>query len=393
MTNPPYVRHHHLAAEDKARLHAVVAAKTGVNLSGLAGLYCSFLLSAHDWLADGGLSAWLIPSEFLDVNYGTAVKEYLTTRVNLLLLHRFTPADVQFADALVSSTVVLFEKAAPSAKPVTFSQGGGPTAPESSLDVPRASLVPSDKWARLFTNAMFTPASTGALFGDFFAIKRGIATGNNKFFILPEARAQALGLPAKFLRPILPPARYLPDAVITARGDGMPDIATPLVLLDCPLAPEEVRRSHPNLWDYLDRGIAAKVDAGYLASRRRPWYSQEARPAPPFLCTYMGRTKRDGGGPFRFLWNRSGAVAANVYLLLYPKGRLKAALARTPSLAGAVFASLRSIDPGEMVAGTRVYGGGLHKVEPKELAALPADFLGEASGRPGREKMPLFEFV
>jgi predicted RNA methylase len=391
ITNPPYIRHHHLSGADKARLRGIVAKKTGVTLSGLAGFYCSFMLYAHDWLADGGISVWLIPSEFLDVNYGTAVKEYLTTRVNLLRIHRFTPSDVQFADALVSSAVVVFEKGQPSAKPVVFSQGGKLTSPDSSLELPREALVPGKKWAKLFTRSAATHAHGGLTFGDLFAIKRGIATGKNEFFILPESRAKELGLPGEFLRPILPPARGLPDDIVTSRADGMPDIPTPLVLIDCPLQPQAVQRQYPKFWDYLSKGIEQNVHEGYLASRRNPWYSQEDRPPPPFLCTYMGRTKSDGGGPFRFIWNRSKATAHNVYLLLYPKSELKAALARKPSLAGKVFDSLRSLDTRKMIEGTRVYGGGLHKVEPNELASLPADFIVEAMRGSIRSGMPLFE--
>ena len=70
LTNPPYVRHHHLAAEEKQRLRELAQNATGLRLSGLAGLYCYFLLIAHAWLAENGLAAWLIPSEFMDVNYG-----------------------------------------------------------------------------------------------------------------------------------------------------------------------------------------------------------------------------------------------------------------------------------------------------------------------------------
>src|SRR5207302_6159457 len=86
------------------------AAEGMIKISGLAGLYCYFLLLADAWLADGGFGIWLIPSEFMDVNYGQAVKRYLTEDVKLVHIHRFCPADVQFSDALVSSAVVVFEK-------------------------------------------------------------------------------------------------------------------------------------------------------------------------------------------------------------------------------------------------------------------------------------------
>src|SRR5262249_2393841 len=109
---------------------------------------------------------------------------------------------------------------------------------------------------------------------------------------------------------------------------------------------------------------------------RRPWYSQEKRDPAPFLCTYMGREKCDGN-PFRFFWNTSRATAANVYLLLYPKGPLKAALAAQPDLYPIVFSHLKSLTDDRFINEGRVYGGGLHKMEPSELANLPA---GEIAG-------------
>jgi hypothetical protein len=378
ITNPPYVRHHHVPADDKARIRRIVAHRTGIDLSGLAGLYAFFLLAAHDWLAEGGLSAWLIPGEFLDVNYGVGLKEYLTTRVNLRRIHRFLPSDVQFADALVSSAVVVFERAGPCGRAVVFSQGGRPTAPDSSIEVPRGALAPRKKWTPLFSPSPSPAAHGGPTFGDLFTIRRGIATGDNAFFILTESRAKALGLPGAFLRSILPPARGLTVDIVPGREDGSPDLPDPPVLIDCPLQPEDVERDYPTLWDYLKRGIASKVHEGYLASRRSPWYSQEHRPPAPFLCTYMGRTRSDDSGPFRFIWNRSEATAPNVYLLLYPRWDLEAAFDRAPSLAAKVFEALRTGDTRRMIEGARVYGGGLHKVEPRELASLPASFIIEA---------------
>jgi hypothetical protein len=91
----------------------------------------------------------------------------------------------------------------------------------------------------------------------------------------------------------------------------------------------------------------------------------------------MGRS-RNGKHPFRFIWNRSQATAHNVYLMLYPKGPLMRALTADPALAGRVFEALRDIKPAQLLSEGRVYGGGLHKVEPKELAQIPAQPLLDA---------------
>src|SRR5262249_37696487 len=106
--NPPYVRHHHLQNGLKSRLQLRTLHACGVNIAGLSGLYCYFLGLSHSWLAPRAVSGWLIPSEFMDVNYGRAVKRYLLESVTLLRIHRFDPSDVQFADALVSSAIVWF---------------------------------------------------------------------------------------------------------------------------------------------------------------------------------------------------------------------------------------------------------------------------------------------
>lgn len=377
VTNPPYVRHHHLTPARKERLQGLVRERLGLRVSGLAGLYCYFLLLADAWLEEGGLAAWLFPSEFMDVNYGVAVKEYLTARVRLLHIHRFCPTDVQFADALVSSAVVVFEKAQP-AGPVVFSLGGSLRGPAMSVTIPHRLLRPSDKWTRY--TAQGGPAATrpeeDLRFGDLFTIRRGLATGNNGFFILPRSKAARLGLPARFLRPILPPPRRLPDRVIEAGPDGFPRLDPQLALLDCRLTEAEVKKSYPRLWRYLEVGKKSRVHESYLISRRTPWYSQEVRPAPPFLCTYMGRNG-NGRKPFRFLWNKSQATAHNVYLLLYPRGALQEVLTRATDLHAEVFAALSSLDTEGLAADGRVYGGGLYKMEPKELANVPAGFILE----------------
>ena len=96
LANPPYVRHHHMSREDKERLQNLTFKMTGVEVNGLAGLYVYFLLLATAWMEDDGVAAWLIPSEFMDVNYGAALKGFLADRVTLIRAHRVDPDDVQF---------------------------------------------------------------------------------------------------------------------------------------------------------------------------------------------------------------------------------------------------------------------------------------------------------
>jgi adenine-specific DNA-methyltransferase len=143
------------------------------------------------------------------------------------------------------------------------------------------------------------------------------------------------------------------------------------------------QRGQPQGQPLLQQGRAQNIHASYLASRRTPWYSQEQRPPAPFLCIYMGRS-RNGKHPFRFLWNRSQATAHNVYLMLYPAGCLRNALKQHPELQLDVFQALQLTNPAQLRAEGRVYGGGLHKVEPNELARIPARLVLDSVKTHGR---------
>lgn len=391
IANPPYVRHHHLSREDKERLKAKLMQSLRLEMSGLAGLYCYFLLLCHEWMEENGLAIWLIPSEFMDVNYGATVRKYLADSVTLLHLHRFCPTDAQFADALVSSSVVVFRKAKPPiGHQARFSFGGPIERPASEALIPLSTLRQSSKWTQFPAN--LTLSNTDELrLGDVFSIKRGLATGSNDFFILSETDAQRWEIPRQFLKPILPSPRDLKSDVIESEPNGMPQVATRLFLLDCALPEAQIESQWPKFFEYLNQGKQQEIHSAYLASHRMPWYSQENRPPAPFLCTYMGRS-RNGKHPFRFIWNRSQATAHNVYLMLYPKGPLLDALTKNPELEIQIFERLQEISSDSFISEGRVYGGGLHKVEPKELAKVPAGHLFQGLGAtlPMRKQLCMF---
>lgn len=124
-------------------------------------------------------------------------------------------------------------------------------------------------------------------------------------------------------------------------------------------------------------GKADGVAGRYLCQHRSPWYAQENRPAPPFVCTYLGRGNVKSGRPFRFILNHSMATVTNVYLALYPSGPLVEAIRADSGCRRRIWEILNRICPEAMLMEGRVYGGGLNKLEPRELANVPVPELAE----------------
>ncbi|MCL2624832.1 MAG: N-6 DNA methylase [Planctomycetaceae bacterium] len=378
--NPPYVRHHHISPEDKKR-HQNFADHLGIKLSGLAGLYCYFMLYTDAWLEKNGLSAWLIPGEFLDVNYGTGIKKYLKERVSLLRIHRFSPDDVQFTDALVSSAVVVFKKVRPSGDHnAEFSFGGGIFHPQERHEVPIHQLSINGKWSKLLGKKSNTASKT-VLLGDLFEIKRGLATGDNRFFILSreELEQHQLDHREDFFTPILPSPRFMRQTIIESDENGIPVLDNPLFLLNCSLPLATIRWNHPQLVKYLEQGEKEGIHHKYLCVHRQPWYSQEKRSPAMFYCSYIGRFSKHREHPFRFILNHSNAIVTNSYLAMYPKQELSVKLQDKDNQLF-LLDFLNSLPPETLLNEGRVYGGGMYKLEPKEMAEVDVTSAAEKLG-------------
>lgn len=369
LTNPPYVRHQHLSQNEKNFLSTAVKEETGIALSKLAGLYCHFILLANKWLAPNAICGWLVPSEFMDVNYGSALKDYLLNHVHLLRIHRYSPEQSMFADAFVSSCVIWFKnEIVPNDYNVEFTFGGTHQKPCQKKQIRKTELMREHKWTRFPEKEIRCEITDKITLGDFFDIKRGIATGDNHFFILDRSEIARLGMDMSFFKPILPSPRYLKTDCIYSDSCGIPQIEPQYFLLDCRLPEQEIQQNDPATWCYLQSGLE-KTSQKYLCRNRKKWYWQEHRKSTYFLCSYMGRSK-ENRSPIRFILNLSDAIATNAYLMLYPKEPLQQAILANSGSVYKIWELLKTIGKNEIEDEGRIYGGGLKKIEPRELAKV-----------------------
>lgn len=101
VANPPYVRYQHMMRTYREKLRERASITLGMSISGQSSLYVYFLILSHHWMKADAIAAWLIPSEFMETQYGASIRDYLTRNVELIRIHQFSHDDMQFENALV----------------------------------------------------------------------------------------------------------------------------------------------------------------------------------------------------------------------------------------------------------------------------------------------------
>ena len=371
VTNPPYVRHHHINSDTKQQLKTEIMSQQGIQLSGLSGLYVYYIILCHTLLKEGGIASWLVPSEFFYTNYGKALREYLSSKVSLLRIHKFDAEEVQFDDALVSSCVITYKKEIPSPGLKAEFTVGNYQSPKLTKSIDVGVIPPLSKWN--FIKSVNTQIDSGIVLSDLFHITRGIATGNNAFFILDEEAVLQNSIERDCLIPLLPSPRYLKVPVVESDLSGEPVIEKKRFLLSISCMPDETKRKYPFAWKYLKQGVKEGVDQGYLCQSRKVWYFQEKRDPPLYIATYMGRSSLADQSPIRFILNHSRGIVTNGFLCLYPRLHLLRLFKEDSSRKEQLLNALNSISEEAIKNAGRSYGGGLQKIEPKELRSLRLD--------------------
>lgn len=347
--NPPYVRHHLVEPEWKRWL-VEGAGKLSCRASQLAGLHVYFFLATALRAREGDLGAFVTAAEWLDVNYGSLVRELFVGRLGGLSVTVVEPSARPFPDAQTTAAITTFEV---EKKPTSVAFRRVATLAElGSLKggrlVRRERLEQESRWSHLTRVKPALPEGFVEL-GELFRVHRGQVTGANGVWI---AGAHSADLPERVQFATVTKAREL-----IAAGTRLEDASALRRVIDLPAELAELDAGERAAVERFLKGAkAAGVDQGYVARNRKAWWSVGLREPAPILATYMARR------PPVFVRNAAEARHINIAHGLYPRETFAETF-----LAG-VAAFLSSAGT---VRGGRTYAGGLTKFEPREMERLP----------------------
>ncbi len=371
VANPPYVRSQDIDPKAALCWRSEIKKRLDVELGGRASLYAYFVLMAHEWLAEDAISAWLLPADYMETQYGSTLRDYLMNKVELLNIHTYETTAPRFENALVSSSVVVFRNRMPSeTHEVHVSHGSHLDTPVHQKEIALQTLREIPKWRLALSDNFRSYAATdsGISIGDLFRIRRGIATGANSHFVVDLPTIAKFEIPKTALVPVLPRSRLLPGSgVVTAGPGGEPQLETSLFLIDSDLPLDRIADDYPLFYSYLKQ-TQKEVGSRTLVARRRPFYRQEQRPAPPIVASNMGKLSRRSGSPVWFVRNMSNATVLNNYIAMYPNADVADSIDAGQITLCQLHKALTLISGTEFEIFGRRYGGGLYKLEPGDLA-------------------------
>lgn len=347
--NPPYVRHHGIAAEWKQWLTRT-AASHGFRASQLAGLHVHFFLATLEHAQRGDLGCFVTSSEWLDVNYGSLVRQLLVHDLGGRSIHVVNPKAMPFADAATTAAVTCFEVGAPvtSIKLRTTDTLTGLGDLTKGRKITRERLIEAPRWTPLLRVTPKLPEGYVEL-GEIARVHRGTVTGANKVWVTSR---DATTLPMSVLRPSVTKARELFEA-----GSTLADPSGLRVVIDIPADLDELDTDERKVVErFLRRPQVKAAKGGYVASARRSWWAVGMRNPAPLLATYMARR------PPAFVQNVADARHINIAHGIYPRDTISA-----HAMTQLAAHLRRSVTLGQ----GRTYAGGLTKFEPREMERLP----------------------
>jgi len=357
--NPPYFKFHDY--ENKTTLKEI-AGKLGLKLNGFTNLYTLFLLKSAYQLNADGRAAYIIPSEFLNSDYGKLVKSYLIKNKLLRYIIIFDFEENIFDDALTTASILLFANDNEKSEVEFISiktleelfdlQNKFSAYPKikSENAIAFSKLNPEIKWRAYYQKQNATKFKNLVPFSNFGKVVRGIATGANEYFTFNQSKAKQFNIDKKYLLPCITKSVDIDGAFFTKADFATLEQQDRFVYLLNATEPTE-----PYLKKYLTKGEAEEVHKKFLTASRNPWHSLEKRSPSPIWVSVFNRNG------LRFIRNEAEISNLTTFHCIYlnmfsaPKVDLLFAYLLT-DVSKDIFNDNR-----------REYGNGLQKFEPNDI--------------------------
>jgi adenine-specific DNA-methyltransferase len=360
--NPPYFKFH-----DYDSRNIIRETERGLKcrLNGFTNLYALFLLKSIHQLKPEGRCACIVPSEFLNSDYGKSVKTHLLKTGTLRHVIVFDFEENVFDDALTTASLILCAADSKTDR-VQFAniraRNQTHVVEQLIADYPRPSrnsktyslseLDPEIKWKTCYKPQNGRGFKHLVPFSTCAKVVRGIATGANDYFTFNLSKARKYNIDERYLLPCVCRSTDVRGNLFTESDfEELKRQDKNVFLVNAMNADDE------NVTRYLIKGEMEQIHKKYLTANRNPWYSLEKRPPAPVWVSVFNRTG------LRFVRNKTDVSNLTAFHCVYPQSNMFSNISIDLLFAYLLTDTARQI----FEDNSREYGNGLQKFEPNDL--------------------------
>ncbi len=366
--NPPYFKFHDY---DNKNILKEIETNLKCKLNGFTNLYTLFLLKSIHQLSPNGRCAYIIPSEFLNSDYGKWVKAYLIKSKTLRHIIVIDFEENVFDDALTTASIILCANDN-STNRVQFSNIQSlrdlskidaiitdyPNFSDTTLTYNFSELNPEIKWKAYYQKQNSIKFKNLVPFSTYAKVVRGIATGSNEYFTFNTSKAQEFGIEEQYLLPCICSAKDAKSSFFTTQDFEELKNSDKSVFLFNAKNSTLATVAEENIKKYIQKGEEEEINKRFLTASRTPWYSLENRKPAPIWVSVFNRTG------LRFIRNEANISNLTSYHCIYPK---QTNLFSDIDI-DLLFAYLLTDTAKQIFEdNSREYGNGLQKFEPNDL--------------------------
>lgn len=361
--NPPYFKFHDY---DNKNVLSETERRLKCKLNGFCNLYALFLLKSVYQLKPGGRCAYVIPSEFMNSDYGKLVKSCLLKSGTLRHIIVFDFEENVFEDALTTASIILcandnnpgrlrftnVRSVSELSSVYELMEGKTVTNSIYSRSFPFSEIDPAVKWKSYYQTQNGSGFRDLVPFSTYARVVRGIATGANSYFTFNLSKARYYGIAEQFLLPCICRAADVQGNFFTVNDfEKLKEEEKNVFLLNA------VDAKDKHVLNYLKKGEDEEIHKKFLTASRNPWYALEKRPPAPVWVSVFNRSG------LRFIRNEAGVRNLTTFHCIYLQENLFSDI--TVDL---LFAYLLT-DTARLIFedNCREYGNGLQKFEPNDL--------------------------
>lgn len=360
--NPPYLKFHDY---DNINIIKEVEDNLKVKFNGFTNLYTLFLLKSIYQLKHEGRAAFIIPSEFLNSDYGKLIKKYLLQSRVLRHIFIIDFKENIFDDALTTASILLMSNDNNNSK-VNIST----IESKDDLELIRKSIVsyplntgkyifntedldPFVKWRQYYQPQNSNNYTNLVPFSTYAKVVRGIATGDNDYFTFKKSKAKQYLIPKDNLLPCICKSKQVQSSFFTEDDFRSLENDDELVYIF-----NGIHSKNENVLEYIEKGEKEEVNMKYLTNSRNPWYSLEKRPPAPIWVSVFNRNG------VKFIRNEANISNLTTFHCIYPTDSSLFSKVNIDLL----FAYLLTDVAKEIFNDNRrEYGNGLNKFEPNDI--------------------------